>query len=264
MNKPTIYVACPFYNEIELLYLKLSEFAIQLKDYDWKIILVESNLTFTKIPKPYYYEENKDVFKEFEDHIINIKMNKFEGFESDISLENDFRQKGFFWEYLRTVNPEDILVFADLDEIPDFRTIFKYFDNDLTQIDKIYTFRLLLSYYFLNVISNTQDDRSTICKIKHYSGNIRYHREQIQRFYIPASGWHFSYLGGLEFIQNKFKTFGHNDMITPEIVNNLEYRMNNLLDPFGRNIQWRKIEIDNSFPEYLVKNIDKYKHLIKE
>jgi beta-1,4-mannosyl-glycoprotein beta-1,4-N-acetylglucosaminyltransferase len=39
-------------------------------------------------------------------------------------------------------------------------------------------------------------------------------------------------------------------------------QINNLEDIFDRNINYQKIDIDNTFPEYLVKNLDLYSEWI--
>ena len=42
----------------------------------------------------------------------------------------------------------------------------------------------------------------------------------------------------------------------------MDEQINNLEDIFDRNINYQKIDIDNTFPEYLVKNLDLYSEWI--
>ena len=60
-----------FYNEIDLLYYRLSI----LNEFIDKFILVESTLTFTGELKPLFYLENKNKFEKFNDKILHIIIN---------------------------------------------------------------------------------------------------------------------------------------------------------------------------------------------
>ena len=57
-----------FYNELKMLTYRLS-ILYDIVDF---FILVESNQTFMGHPKPLFYNENKHLFKKFEDKIIHI------------------------------------------------------------------------------------------------------------------------------------------------------------------------------------------------
>ena len=60
-----------FYNEIELLYYRLSI----LNEYVDKFILVESTQTFTGHKKPLFYLENRNMFDKFNDKILYVIVN---------------------------------------------------------------------------------------------------------------------------------------------------------------------------------------------
>ena len=59
-----------FYNEIKLLQFRMN----YLYDYVDHFILVESSLTHSGNPKPFYFEENKELFKPYLDKIVHIKV----------------------------------------------------------------------------------------------------------------------------------------------------------------------------------------------
>ena len=63
-----IYDCFQFYNEIDILKIRLNV----LKDVVDKVVLSESTTTFSGKSKPLYFEENKELFKEFEDKIIHV------------------------------------------------------------------------------------------------------------------------------------------------------------------------------------------------
>ena len=45
-------------------------------------------------------------------------------------------------------------------------------------------------------------------------------------------------------------------------LDKIKQKINNLIDPFDRNLRLKKVEIDNNYPEYLLKNIELYKDWI--
>ena len=51
-------------------------------------------------------------------------------------------------------------------------------------------------------------------------------------------------------------------MNNTHVINSIESNIKNGIDPFFRG-NLTKVNIDSSYPEYLVKNINKYKHMIK-
>ena len=62
-----VYDCIPFFDELDLLEIRL-ETLNDVVDY---FVIQESNKTFQGNDKPFYYKENKDMFKKFEHKIIN-------------------------------------------------------------------------------------------------------------------------------------------------------------------------------------------------
>ena len=85
---------------------------------------------------------------------------------------------------------------------------------------------------------------------------------------LDEAGWHFSYLGGIDEIVKKVKSFSHEEFDTTEFLdeNVLKKRLLEGDDIFGRPgyPHIRYIDLDDSFPKYLLKNKSKYEHLINE
>lgn len=279
MKQPTVFITNQFYNEAELLDLKLNEIGLQLEKYniDWKMILVESTETFTKKPKDLYYANNKEKYP-YNDKIINYTINGKELFlPTNSPMENDFIQKRYVTKGLEEyAKSDDIVIVCDLDEIPDFRKIIPFFGNDLNNVKEIWTIQLALFYYSYNNFASFRDDRVTIFPYKLFQG-IDAHRGQTNRKWmqldkdnIITTGWHFSYCGNAEFIHNKINNFGHSECNRPEVHANLEENIKNNTDPYGRPFSYPIIPIDlnspqirNFYPEYFCNNIEKYRHNIR-
>ena len=80
-------------------------------------------------------------------------------------------------------------------------------------------------------------------------------------------GWHFNNILNPDQISLKLRTFAHSEFASekfssPETIKkNIEKKK----DLFGRGHIYKKVEIDETFPEYLINNKDKYsKWILKE
>ena len=81
---------------------------------------------------------------------------------------------------------------------------------------------------------------------------------------ILDGGWHFSFLKEPKDIAKKIVSYSHQEFNKENFTNEekIAERIKNNKDLFNRNIQYKKVEIDNSFPKYIIKNIEKYKSWI--
>ena len=83
---------------------------------------------------------------------------------------------------------------------------------------------------------------------------------------IRNGGWHFSWLGSVDFIQDKLKSFSHTEMNNGSInnSNHIENCIKNL-KPLEKNqkIKLKKLSISDKYlPKYILNNITKYKFLL--
>jgi len=81
---------------------------------------------------------------------------------------------------------------------------------------------------------------------------------------INNGGWHFSFLKDPESIRNKIISYSHQEYNTKEFTNTdlIKKKISMGEDLFQRKIKYKKIEIDDSFPEYIFKNKGKFKDWI--
>jgi hypothetical protein len=79
-------------------------------------------------------------------------------------------------------------------------------------------------------------------------------------------GWHFSWQGGKDRVKLKLQSYSHQENNQQTIINGVD----NILDGKDSFVDFRggradKVDINlESHPEYLVSNLDKFKHLIKD
>lgn len=260
-----IYDCFLFFNEIELLEVRL-ELLYEHVDF---FILSECDHTFSGLPKPFYFEENKEKFSKFLDKIIHVKVNNsnqisnfvntFEGkqkeeFESITqffeSLKVDWKNE-INWcldflhrEYVRlgmyNCEDEDLIIFSDLDEIPNP----KIFSDKFEEL-KNEEFNVLIGNnfsYYINVLSQTVWYGPLITKYKNIKGKsvgmIRIERLNFNK--IPDGCWHFTNMGGEERIITKIKSWGHQEYNYPYMLSSVKNKLQDLTDLFDRvNNQYR-------------------------
>lgn len=107
-----------FSTELDLLEIRMHE----LKDVVSKFFIVESDRSFTGIPKPLVFAAYRDRFAEFDDKIIYSVFHGRELSPGESPFENEIAQRVHMDDLLRShVNPQGkapMVIFSDVDEIP--------------------------------------------------------------------------------------------------------------------------------------------------
>jgi beta-1,4-mannosyl-glycoprotein beta-1,4-N-acetylglucosaminyltransferase len=286
-----IYDCFLFFNELDLLEMRLNI----MDPYVDYFVITEASVTHSGIPKPYNFEANKEMFSKFLHKIIYIKNDdipndfvnlpqienpdSYEGqcvkkihelIESQNGLFNrqtepyfgrDFFQKESIRKGLENCQDNDIIISSDLDEIPN-PEILKNIDEYLDKA-KFFTFVQKTYYYYLNFLkeSNWKGSRLALYKdVKDYS----YNKLRAQQNYdLENGGWHFSFMGGPERVRTKIASYSHQDLNNQYVMASVESNIEKGMDPFFRG-GLAKVEIDNTYPEYLLNNLDRYSHMIKK
>ena len=270
-----IYDCFLFFNELDLLEMRLNE----LDSLVDKFVIVESTETFSKKKKPLYYKENKDRFSKFQDKIIHVivddspekEKNKTES-ENRWAVEHF--QRNCIERGLSSCTPEDIILVSDIDEIPRKTAIKDAIDILDTNRKIIVSFCQRFFYYFLNGLCVNGNSMSpwfgtTACRYEGFIGAEKMRMTKGRnKHVINDAGWHFSYLGGADLIAYKIESFSHSEFDNKTIKDRdrIRDRVSKGIDLFDRPGRPRQVyvKIDESFPDYLTENIEKFKHLIKE
>jgi beta-1,4-mannosyl-glycoprotein beta-1,4-N-acetylglucosaminyltransferase len=119
-------------------------------------------------------------------------------------------------------------------------------------------------YYYLNVFKESTWFGTKISKYKNLK-NISLNElrgDESLSVKLNNGGWHFSFMGGEEMVKKKILSYSAKDMANEYVLSTISRNMENNVDPFMRGIL-TLVEIDDTYPEYLIKNLNKYKHLIK-
>lgn len=276
-----VYDCFQFFNELDILNLRLN---IMSPVVD-KFVISEATTTFSGLPKPLYYEENKEMFKEFEDKIIHIVVDDTP--PGDTHVRDTF-QKSAVGRGLVNCKDDDIIIFSDLDEIPNPEKIKEILPN--FQDDKIYHFAQRLFYCYLNMeevsgkllsyagdfegIDKKQWIGSKMCRyglLKEQNlqlGDLRFPERKECGIRVSDGGWHFGYMGGKgesdikKRVQEKVVSAAHQEYNHKEVLDDVSDKIKDGKDIFGRDSEFVMRTIDESYPAYIREHQKQLKHLI--
>ena len=165
------------------------------------------------------------------------------------------------------VQPEDILLYGDADEIPYTETIKELIPHVKT--GDIYALNMIFCNYWINCYSF--DNPWTHFKVFNFQTlldiggspqeNIR---KKITGTIIENGGWHWSWMMGRERIVKKLESYSHYELNQPQYKTQ-EHVDSCILSGTDLFLRGRGeiVPIEEiPLPNYVIDNIDKYKHLI--
>lgn len=262
-----IYDSFLFFNEIDILHIRLE----LLYPFVDNFIISECDTTFSGNPKPFYYEENKHLFEKYADKIIYIKNTNTLDI-SDIPVEiresavvdygaphwcREWLQREYVKKGMINCKDDDIIVFGDLDEIPD-PIIFTLIDTNpicLKQRNMI---------YYINKEQSENWYGNQIAPYSYFKERtLNSIRGERQTFNIIENGWHLSYMGGSDRVKSKIRSYGHQEYNNNYILDAVSSKIENGQDVLCRNISI--FEYDTSqYPNNMMNLVDdKYSYLLK-
>ena len=259
-----IYDCFQYFDEDYMVDLRLNI----LNQYVDFFVISESTKTHQGKIKKINFDVKK--FSKFKDKIKfvvadyseDISFKKHIGGESPIEQH----QRNFLIEGIKDASPEDLIILSDSDEIPDLTKL-----KDINKNKKFIAFSQKMFMYKLNLqnIDESNWIGSKITKKKNITSmqdlrNLKFKKYPFWRIdkknlQIINGGWHFSFLQKPEQILNKIKSFSHGEFNNNNIdEKNIEEKILKNEDIFGRGITLKKIQLDSSYPDYILKNKDKF------
>ena len=277
-----VYDCFQFFNELDILKLRMHV----LNDVADRFVISESTVTFSGEKKPLYFQENREMFAPFEDKIIHKVVDDT---PMDVSaFMRDSHQKCAVARGLAGARPEDIVIFSDVDEIPNpeaVKRVLADFDDS-----KIYALAQRNFYCYLdmeetsgNLLSITGEfegitgsDRKWLgTKICSYRMLSSYTTEQLRdkaqkplMVRVPDGGWHFSYMGGgreesvEDRVKYKIKSAAHQEYNNRSTLSRVKKNIRNHQDILGRESRFEIVPIDESYPVYLREHLEEYRYLM--
>ncbi len=186
--------------------------------------------------------------------------------------ENQAIQREFLLSSIDFADKEDYIFFSDPDEIVkpelliDFQLKNKY---GIFMMDCFnYRFNLFNPYESpwegTRVAKKKNLKSIDFLRQKIKSKNLKYNflrfdkEKNIELF--NKSGWHFNNMMSPKEISIKLKTFAHSEFSIEKFSNEgvISSKIQNHIDLFERGHKYVKIELDNSFPDFITKNKEKF------
>lgn len=287
-----------FNGELDLLEIRFN----LLNDYVDYFVISEYDETHSGIKKEFYFENNKHLFEKFHNKIIYTKIDSptqedldtvsnLYGLHGYRTFQQDAYEKDSIKKVLeKHCNDDDIIIWSDLDEIPNpdvLKELNSFYDSNV-----VYNFSQDNFQGYLNWIETTGtihsqtmdfdcDGRRRWIGTKMFSFSIlkKYTMTQMRRELpnennsrIYPGGWHWSTVGSpnknsfYERVMRKIKGCSHIELNNETLLSQVAKRIEEDKSPLGQdNARYSVIELneENNFPEYLIKNKEKYAYLIK-
>ena len=232
-----------------------------LKDYVDSFRVIEFDQTFSGKPKKPLFDQYFNKVR----HYIHTDWQKY--YQMALESPNcpkdgpehwrrEFCQKESIKDAISDLNDKDIVFIGDVDEIwnPELMKDYVYVNDPLKLKLKVYS-------YFLNNRSNEEFWGTLVSRYGDVKNECLNHLRSNTDFRTKQDyGWHFTSMKDM--VRNKLlDSYTSDSYANKWVMSNLEDNIKNNRDFLGRNFTYIKDE--ETWPNYLKDNKDKYKHLLR-
>lgn len=275
-----------FFNELDLLEIRLHELSNVVDVF----VISEAAFTHQGGPKPLHFQQNKQRFAPFHDRIRHIVVDSMpEGPGEPNNFRREYHQRNRLIAGLHDASPDDVILLSDVDEIPRSGSLRAAVESHDT-FPTVHCLELTMCVYFVNYVhsepwsragprltrrrflSSMQGLRNVHPPTPHpfrsmsrwLSASFNMGRP-IRRAVHPDAGWHFSSMGGIDRVAQKLSAFSH---VIPERRTNPSGSITDMAAARVRSAitddDLRNVELDTSYPAYLLENRERFAHLLAE
>lgn len=221
-----------FFNEFELLRLRFMEYY----DFVDHFVIVEATKSHTGKPKPLYFRESVERFKEFKDKVILVTVDNMPEYRApdNIWAAENYQRNCIMSGLEGKAQPEDRIFISDCDELWDKETVKLYFADD------IITFQQELYYYYVNCKQNCTWNGSIMVPYgllkasspQRIRGAARWGKYNLK----SPGGWHYSYMGGAAKVKEKAENIAESHVIINDVgsVEEIQKKMDSTKDLWNR------------------------------
>ena len=261
-----------FFNELEILEIRLHE----LSDVVDRFVLVESVRTHAGKPKPLYYADNRDLFRDFNDRIVHVVVRDPIWFEHELPGSRwtaESQQRNAIAKGWRSCLSSDIVAVSDVDEIPSADGLRKAISM-LDECNGVATFKMRHSFYKLNLevkqrwtgtyvtrldvvwrLSTAPDQlrQALRVRIPLWSGRVEHG--------VLDDGWHFSFMGDAERIHTKLAKYSHDEHSNDECRTKA---IQGRVTPYHHHKPLVRVDVDDACPAYVRENRAKFERMVEK
>lgn len=276
-----IYDCFPFYNELELLELRLHELSPVVD----RFVLVEATRTHSNLPKPLVYADNRDRYRAFAERIVHVVVDDMPDTSDAWALEKFQRDAAL--RALRGCHADDAILMSDVDEIPRAEKVVeacgrlrpprstpprllhalvrsRWVRHPLRRLFKRrHPFLIVfeMSAYLGHLNLRCRDSRCLGTRLLLYRDLTRPRELRgLRGRVVREGGWHFSSMGGVDRVREKLAAFAHREYDTPTYASS--ERLTRVLergsDLYDRAVDWERVEIDSTYPRHVVENPERW------
>lgn len=263
--KRVVYDAFPLNDELLLLECRLNE----LDGVVDRWVVTEAPLSHSGNPKPLYFKES--IEREPErwakwlpriTHIIvdDLQLDGLSG--SDLHWAIERQQRDAIMRGLTECADTDIIIISDTDEVPRAEAVAGYSPaQGLTALAMTlyygsmncqglepWTWTRMLTYGQLKTMSP--------CQVRYNWGFDQPNFNHV----IQQAGWHFSFLGSPDEWVKKLENTAHQEYNLPsyKVKSVMLERVRGGHDLLGRDIAYKLVEVDDSFPKFVTDNRQRF------
>ena len=239
-----------------------------LKHHVDYFVICESKYNHKGVEKKQNFVWNKD----YDKNKIKYLFSEITFPKNNNGWENQAIQREILLKFTDFVDQEDYIFFSDPDEIPNP----KLFDNFILRkkygifLQACFNYKFNLFNPFESPWEGTRVAKKKNIKSLNFirqkikTKNLKYpfwrfdKEKSIQIF--NNGGWHFNNILSPEEISTKLKTFAHSEFSSKKYsdVELIKKKIDQKIDLFNRGHNYLIKSLDDSFPEYLKKNREKY------
>lgn len=277
----------PFFNELDLLEIRLN---VHDEIFE-KFVIVESTRTYSGIPKPLYFNENKHRFEKFLPKIIHIvvegvDINSPGDSPNGWTWHNENNQRNIIIDALKTATPSDnLFMLSDTDEIMKPEKLLEARKLaletgqpvGLSMIQCMYWLNYVMldktvrAPYIFNPHTVSEWHKNTFGAQRNDFTTIRWHMVspwyQHEMLTVFEAGYHFSTMGGIQQIKRKLESFGHHDQFNNDYYKSEDYIVKCMIK--GKHLYAAheysgtcKVMPLDFLPKYIQDNAEKYERYL--
>ena len=257
-SRRTVIDAIPFNDELLLLETRFAE----LDSVVDRFVVVEATRSHSGNPKPLHFADNLDRFQPWLNKVTHIVVDDFpiEGLSGpDLHWAIERHQRDSIMRALTECKDDDIIIISDTDEIPRASAVASYEPSKgLCCLEmKLYYGSMncegVEPWRWTRMLTYGQLKEIKPCGARYIPN---YEEHQV----IKQAGWHFSFMGGPDEWVKKLEDTPHQEYNKPEFKDKaiMLERVRNGMDMLGRDIPYRIVEIDESYPKFVLDNIGRF------
>lgn len=231
--------------ELDLLECRL----VELENVVDIFILVESSSTFQGSEKPLYYLENMGRYRKWKDRIMVITPSLTE----NDPWQREYSSRNCINSILSTFPKDAVVIHSDVDEFPSEQGL-KQTVRSIQETQEVHgwsstMYSMAINWKYPNRWLCTMGAPNSVLSEMTMT-DLRNHRYSIQPHRVINDGWHFSWLGGKDFIEKKAASFSHTEEPLQRYVKDMGERL--LTEGF--HVLGEKlipVDIDDTYPKYI-------------